>query len=954
MKLVLASLMKKLIFLTITILVIQSLNLNAQTGSIKGVILDPSNNETLVGAAVLIQGTHIGVTTNFDGEFELQNLEPGSYNLQISFISYETTIVENVKVDAGRASTLNIPLREATQQLQGVSVVARRVQHTDVSLINSIRNADLVVSGVSAQQISRSQDRDASQVVRRIPGVTIVDNRFIVVRGLNERYNAVLLNDIYAPSMEDDVRSFSFDIIPSSQLERIMVFKSPSADLPSDFSGGAVKVYTKSIPNHSGFELSYSNSYEPGTTFKDFYGVERYEGHWTGFNRGHYDLPSEVPSDLRSVSHDNVRATIGQAFKNNWVEEKSTAMLNQGVSLSGFFNQPLGSMTLGHMTSVNYSNSSTFEEVDRHDYDAYNRVENKSLPIYWYNDHRYSQNIRFGLIHNYGLIINPNHSIDFKNLFNQNAKYEYVNRGGNHYDFNYFPSNHGFQQVYRTIYTGQFNGQHTFFDKLTEVQWIAGYGFTNRQMPDYKRYRSDLQEVNGDRSDAIIYVPNGAAQPFFLGRFYSEMEENSKSLSVNLTQKIRINSLPQFKPVLKAGAYLEEKDREFLARNIGFAHEHLFDQQLRSLPIDQFFQPENIKPGHLKVDEQSNPNDSYQATSSLKAYYLSASIPFTTKLTLVSGVRIEDYTQTMVSATTSGPVNEIYQSTDLFPSFNLSYSINDKSLVRAAYGKTINRPEFRERAPFSFYDFNYNFNKKGNVFLQDALIDNFDLRWEFYPSASEMVNIGGFYKKFENPIETMFEPGAGSGGAKNFSLNNAESAYSYGIEVDARKSLSGIIDAKILDNFSVLLNAALIRSEITIGAGAGHGRDTDNRPLQGQSPYILNTGIYYSNDANGWQANILYNVVGERIFSTGFWTSDRQILEYPDVWEMPRNIIDLSVTKTFSNNFNVRLGVSDILNQKVILLQDANQDDELNSNNDQILQSYRPGSLITFTIGYKL
>jgi outer membrane receptor for ferrienterochelin and colicin len=928
---------------------------HAQTGGIRGVVFDATNNETLVGAAVVIQGTYVGVTTDFDGQYRLEALQPGTYSLQFSFISYDPVIIDNIKVESGRTVTLNVPLSSATQQLQGVSVVARRVQHTDVSLISSIKTADLVVSGVSAQQISRSQDRDASQVVRRIPGVTIIDNRFIVVRGLNERYNVVFLNDILAPSMEDDVRSFSFDVIPSGQLERILIYKSPSADLPGDFAGGVIKVYTKSIPDNNGIDFSYTVGYEPGTTLKDFYGSVRYSGHSTGFNTGGYDLPKGTPSDIRSIRNETQLQELGRSFKNDWVPDKNTALFNQSASLTGYFKQPIGSTTLGHFTSVNYSNSYSFAEVDRYDYNAYDLTNDRALPIYWYNDFRYKQTVKVGALHDYGYVINPFHSIEIKNLFNQIGDYFYVDRGGDHYDFGFIPSIHGFQQLYRTIYSGQLGGKHAFFDKLTEVSWTGGYGFTKRDMPDMKRYRSDLEEEGRDRSNAVIYVPIGGAQPYFLGRFYSEMDETTYSGALNITQNIRLKDKTWFRPVIKAGIYYDEKERGFVARNIGYTQAVNFDQNLRWLSIDQLMSAENINNnGGIKIDEQSNPNDSYDATSKYMAYYVSATIPLTREVKLVAGVRVEDYTQTMKSATTGGLVDMLYQSTDYLPSFNLSWSFNEQMLIRAAYGKTINRPEFRERAPFSFYDFNNNLNRIGNQFLQDASILNYDLRWEWYPTVSEMVNFGAFYKDFSNPIEVTFSPGAGSGGAKNFTWTNAEQAYVYGLEFDARKSLYGMFNSGLLDNFSVLLNAALIKSNVTYGEGFGHGRDIENRPLQGQSPYVVNTGLYYSNDETKWEGNIQYNIIGPRIYAPGFTELDPTQVAYGNVWEMQRNQIDLTVSKTFKNNLNLKFGITDLLNEKARFVQDVYNNNTPDKKSDPVMETYRPGTLFTFSIGIKL
>jgi hypothetical protein len=217
----------------------------AQTGSIRGVVKDSRSGETIIGANVVIEGTTTGTSTQLDGSYQISNLAPGSYNLLITFVSYHRQRIENINVGRGQTVVIDIKLEEDVALLEGVQVRARRTTQTDLSLLSTIKASEVVVSGISAQQISRSQDSDASMVIKRIPGVTVVDGRFIMIRGLSERYNPTLLHNVFAPSMEADVRSFSFDVIPSSLIDQILIYKSPSADLPGEFAGGIVKIFTK-------------------------------------------------------------------------------------------------------------------------------------------------------------------------------------------------------------------------------------------------------------------------------------------------------------------------------------------------------------------------------------------------------------------------------------------------------------------------------------------------------------------------------------------------------------------------------------------------------------------------------------------------------------------------------------------------------------------------------------
>jgi len=916
-----------------------------QSGTITGTVKDKKTGETIVGANVVIQGTSTGSSTDLNGQFTLTNLKRGSYNLIISFISYKTVTVENIKVNPDKETVLNIEMEESVSSIEGVTVSARRVTSTDLSLLSSIKKADVVISGISAQQITRSQDRDAAEVVKRIPGVTIINNRFIMIRGLSERYNAVRLNEANAPGMEADIRSFSFDIVPSALIDRVLIYKSPSADLPGDFAGGTVNIYTKGIPEENMLEAGITNGFRSGSSFKDFYQAGHGSVYATGFNDKKYDLPSSFPDNLREA--DNLALIdAGRSLPNEWVPEKSNSMLNFGMNVTGAFRKKLAKLEFGNITSLNYSSDKSIYDIKRYDYNQYDIASGKSSFLYDFNDRQFRHNIKVGVLHNWTFRFNPKHTLEFKNLFNQLSSSEYVSRTGINYDFNYVPDNHSFYQLYRGIYSGQLTGKHQLMGEQLDVEWMAAYGASYRDEPDYRRYRSDVDTITGSKT---LYIPVGAAASYFLGRFYSEMNENTFSGSIGLTWKPVIPSLPGLNPIIKSGVFTENKKRNFDARNLGYttASTVNFDPRLQSVTIDSLFHPNNINNSFgIRIDEQSNPSDSYDAGNRISAFYFSAGFSLTRRINVIAGIRAENNLQTLNSFTlTNAPVDVENQTLDMLPSVNLMYNFNEKHLVRAAWGITLNRPEFRELAPFGFYDFNYNLVKKGNPDLQNASISNYEIRWEFYPTSNEIITAGVFYKDFSNPIETLFVPGGGSGGIKDFSYGNAKKARSTGIEVEIRKSLAGLAESQFIDDLSVLFNASLIDSKIELGKDAV--RQSDDRPMQGQSPYIVNAGLYYRNMKNNVMVNLLYNVIGKRIFAIGYDV-------YPDIYEMPRNQIDLTLTKGFGEHFEVKAGISDLLNEDFILLQNANEDGKFDKKNDQIIQKYQQGRLFTLALKYKL
>ncbi len=921
---------------------------NMAYGKISGKVFDKTTGETIIGANVILEGTTIGVATGTDGEFVLQNLPVGPASIQVSFISYEPVIIEKVQVEGGKTTYLDVVLQETKLSLEGVQVTARRVTHTDMSVIAAIRASNLVVNGISAQQISRSQDSDAAAVVKRIPGVTVVDDRFIMIRGLGERYNATMLHQVFAPSMEADIKSFSFDVIPSNLIDRIMIYKSPAPDLPGDFAGGVVKIYTRSIPEKNGITLNYSSGYDPSVSFGEFRTQRKGKLEWLGFDDGYNALPSNFPDNIRSVASDpNAITEAGRSLNNNWVAEEYGGGLNHSLNISGGYTFCIGRAELANVTAFTYSNTKSIDNVSRSDFNAYDLLQQRKSVIYEFNDQQNAQKVRSGIIHNWALTLGKNHNIDFRNQFNQLSNSQYVFRTGPMHEFGYYANSHSFHNIYRGIYSGQLYGTHQLFNEKTTVEWMAGYGYSFRDEPDYRRYRSDLDT---DSYDVTLYVPFGAAASYFMGRFYSEMEELSSTASATITQRLSFPAMPHFVPELSLGLFYEDKGREFVSRNLGYvrANTMQFDQGLLDVSVDSLFHASNINLQHgIKIDEQTNPSDSYRAYNYLLAGFLKFSIPFTRKINLVTGLRVEDNTQSLHSATlTNQPIDVVYPVTSLLPSANLSYNITDKMLFRLAYGKTLNRPEFRELAPFGFYDFNFNLVKKGNEQLETAYIQNYDFRWEWYPKTGEVISLGLFHKTFRNPIESSFVPGGGTAGIKTFSFTNAASGISQGIEVEVRKSLAGITRSRFLDDLTILFNTALIHSEVELGE-AGLGQSVTTRPMQQQSPYIVNAGLYYRNVERNLQVNLLYNVIGKRLFIIGYD-------DYPDIYEMPRNHIDLTVSKGVGNRLELKAGVRDILNDPVLLMQDANRDGIFDRQNDQTIQNFRPGTTYSLGISYKI
>jgi hypothetical protein len=926
----------------------------AQQTGVKGTVTDKMTGEPLIGVHVVVEGLpNKGTVTEIDGTYAIV-LSPGKYKLTFSFVGMVSNTVE-ITIAEKQIITADVVLGE--NELTTVVVEATMSTNTAAAVTKEIKEEKGVVSGTDGTTIAKSaSNQSTADVARKIPGLTVIDNRFVVVRGLSERYNAVLLNNALTPSVETDVKSFSFDLIPSQAVDRFLVYKSPSADLPGEFAGGAIRIYTRNLPDSNAIYGAYNAGFRSGTTFQDFSVNNAQSSDWTGFGLKNRLLPEGTPSNIRNIPFSQIEA-FGKSLENNWAIDKMNAGIDHRFNI-GFDHKfkPKNEekkWSLGAVNQLNYSNTWQYFLSERNDYNTYDEVTNTSDTIFAYKDNIYQRQYRFAALSNWGFTNGEGTRIDFRNLFNQLSTNETTLRGGQNFEEGTDRQEYAYRYNQRSILSSQLTGRHEFTEDakgkpLNIIDWTLGYSFAKRNEPDWRRIR--YTRPIGTTDPYAAYIPF-SAQPFYMGRLFIEMEENILMGAINYEHKFLFKNskkeIHPFQPSLKAGLYLENKSREYGIRNIGYAPSNIFtfNWAMVNQPVDSILMPENINnTTGLKIDEDTKGADSYQAENKLRSYYAMAILPFTDRFNAVVGMRLEDNTQILRSNQISGDtVNVNYHIVSALPSASVTYElIKDTMQLRAAYGKTINRPEFRELAPLYFYDFIFNAINSGNPDLQTPSVDNFDFRWEWYPHAGEMISAGLFYKKFTNPIEVYFVPGGGSGGTRSFTYGNALSAVSYGIELDVSKSLGNPLDSTFISRFSIVANASFIKSEIQLSDEALQTGLNPSRPMMGQSPYIINAGIYY-NGPQGLEFNIIYNRIGERIVIVG-------VPGIPEVYEMPRNLLDLTVTKRINKNISVRLSAQDLFNNPFRLLQDANLDGKLNVDNDQLMQYYKRGSY--YTIGF--
>jgi TonB-dependent receptor len=917
----------------------------SQNSSIKGKIIDKQTGEALPGAIVKIDGTTIGSFSDFDGNYEIKNLAPGDYDLIFSFISYKTLIVKKVKLEVVKSTTINVSLEPNLNEIAGVEVVEAKVTNTESAVVFEMKKSNNIVSGTSAAQIAKSQDRDAAEVVKRIPGVTIIENRFIMVRGLSDRYNSVWMNDAGAPSSETDKKAFSFDILPAGLIDRVLIYKTPSSELPGDFAGGMVKIYTKSVPEKEELIFNYQLSYRDGSTFKDFNYNDGIKKNVLGYSN-YYDLNTAALHPYISKNDvDNSSET--KSFKNTWAVNTTKSNPDERFNITYGVPIKFKKFKLGSVSNINYSNVNSTYNIHRQDWDSIAEVYN-------YSDVQSINSVKAGFLENLSFV-SARHRIDFRSMFNQMGSQQVVVRNSL---LTTAPNLRAYQEGYEKKRNAliQLSGKHSTKKGETEYTWTGGYSMTKKDTPDLRKIRYTKQQMD---PDSLYYasVPNGSVDPSIGGRFFSGMNEKVYSFSHNFKQKIKIKN---YNFDFNVGNYIEYKNRSFAARVLGYTiGNNLLSFNLKHLPIDQIFADANVGvPGGFRIDESTSASDKYSGQNKLIASYLTLNMPIGKHFNIVGGARYEYNVMSLQGHISTDSISPSVTTRFLLPSLNISYNIKpDTSIVRFACGKTLNRPEFREWSPFYFYDFDLSAGTYGSLFpnvlfpqgtiLKVAEVFNYDLRYEYYPTRSDFIQIGLFYKQFINPIQQVVLSGGSD--SRAYTFINAESAYSRGIELDGRKNL-GFIDKKFnfkhaFSDFNIVANASFIQSEMTMPDKVDAQR---NSPLQGQSPYVVNGGIYYQNDSSFTQMSLLYNVFGSRIASLGTTAT-------PNIGEISRNTLDFNISQKITKYFWLSFSIQDIFNQPIVLVQDTNRDGKFkNDGTDKEMLSYKKGRYFSFGIKFKL
>lgn len=927
--------------LLLSTIFLQFLNLSyAGNGNLSGKVTDAKNKESLMGAYVYLDGTVKATVTDLDGKYSFNDLSEGKHHMTVKLMSYATKEMD-ITIIAGKDNFVDVSLESSEIIMKEATVTSKKVHNTESAVVLEVKKANSIVVGVSAAQIQKSQDRNAADVVKRIPGVTIQDGRFINIRGLNERYNDVMLNDAGAPSSEADKRAFSFDVIPSGMIERILIYKTPSAELPGDFAGGTVKIYTQAMPDKNSVTASYSTSFREGTSFKPFYYTQGSKTDALGFDNGYRSIPKGAPAMISKNDADN--ATYSKAFNNNWgilskkaIPDQRAALTLQGVIKKDKF-------SVGNTLALSYSNTQSTFVVQRADYDS----TDATLRLTDTNSYRV---VNVGVMENISFKFGKS-TIEFRNLLNQSGREQTTMRGdtfngqNNRYYAEYYQA--------RTTVLSQLSGNHKFTSSGTTYNWNISYDYSSRNEPDFRRIKMSFDPFDSTYKALVANVVdpvNGG------GRFYSTLHEHIVSFNHSVNQKLHIG---KYNFEMDLGNYIEYKSRDFSARVLGYVIKPgMQAYYLTKLPLAQMFDTSNVGgTNKFRIDEITSLSDKYKAQNLQIGSFVNFNLPIGERFKVIVGLRHEYNKQSLQSHVNLDSISPSIKTNFFLPSLNISVNLPEKMMLRLAYGETVNRPEFREWSPFYFYDFEFNVGNYGSLFptvfypngttLKVATIHNVDLRWEYYPQAGDLIHAGLFFKYFKDPIQKVMTPTGGSD-SRALTYINADKAITYGVEVDMRKNLGFIgknWNHPVFSNFTFVFNAAYIQSKLWM---PNFTSVLPTSKLQGQSPYIVNAGLYYQNDSIGLSASLLYNVFGPRIYAIG-----NQF--YPSIGEQPRHSLDLNISYTVIKKLTFSFGIQDILNQPYRLSLDTDRNDKFQNNTlDKDIRNYRLGRLYSLSVKFKM
>lgn len=936
--------MRSLLLLTISLFF--TLSLAAQSGTIEGVVSESGKNNRLANVSVEVLETASTKVTTQEGQFSFTLASGTTYTLRISSIGFQTKEISGVEVVPGTATTVNIVLDRKSKTEEAVVVKSSARRETVNAMIAFQKNTNTVAQVVSAESIKRSPDRNTGEVLKRIPGTSIQEGKYLVVRGLADRYNQAMLNGVLLSTTEPDRKTFSFDIFPASIVDNIIVNKAFVPELPGEWAGGIIQINTKDFPARNFLQVQVGTGFNSQTIGEDFYAYAGGKTDFLGYDDGTRGLATGFPTKSQFNNLSAAEKTgFGTAFSNVWTatpkDNNVLPLLNQNIQINGGFRKHLGNNKLSAVVGLNY-NRNNKRLVYRNS--IYSIQNNQASLNFDYNNTRYNQDILAGAIGNVALELGRNHKISFRNILNVNTTNYTTLRSGKDFESNSEIGDNirATELAFKanTFFNTQLAGDHNLPSLRSKFNWFGSFNILDQYIPDQRRLQYNQDDPTNPNSPYSLLIGASRTSQKSGSRYFGYLNDYNYTAGANLSHDLTIAGREH---TIKGGYLFQVKDRLFNSRPFAI-YLPSDNPDLRHLDASVVFNAENFGNGFdnkFAFNEISDARYRYVANSILNAAYIQFDNNFLDKFRAVWGVRVEHFDQVVGSMKQSDPRHFHNKKTDLLPGLNLTYKLNNRTNIRFSASQTVIRPEFRELSSFAFYDFDMGATITGEPKLQRTRVTNADLRYELYPGRGELFTAGVFYKFFNNPIELYFNQ-SGAGSSSTFNYINADDARSYGAEVEFRKRLE-FLDG--FENFAVHGNISYIYNRIP---GL-------NRPMQGQSPYLLNLGLQYDLEKYGLTSTLLFNQIGRRIYYVGNSTSNGSTINdsYPPVWEAPRALLDFQIAKkALRNKGEFKLNISDILNREARFYHDLNDNKKYDKGRDALAISRKYGTNVSISFSY--
>ena len=924
----------------------------AQKGIITGKVVHSQTGLPLSGDTITLIEKNIFTISDQNGVFTFEKLQAGNYSVKCKRKGYVEKIVTDITLGENESKEINISLSIAAKQLKGAVIAAQRVKgagETVATLLVAQKNSASVSDGVSAETIKKTPDKSSSDVIKRVTGASIQNDKFAIIRGLNDRYNASFINGAPLPSTESDRKAFAYDIFPSGIIDNLVIFKTATPDKTAEFGGGIIEITTKATSSKPVTVISVSQGYNSLITGKNRF-VSEMKGSrdWLGLDDGTRALPSGIPADKQGFINSSTADKLGYAKefgKYKWGIKEVDTKPNMSLQIVKSLNVKLKEKQfISSLFSVSYNKSNSFVNGERNSYNG--NGSNIGDPNYTpiqerkYNDSLYNEEVIWSALANIGIKINNKNNISWKNNMSINTDNTLVKRAG--YNEYTIDSTNKVKEIFRNfvsdrIINSQLIGDHQIGKHNTKVNWQVAYSEVDRRTPFQA-----VSSSNGLTSD----------NPGIHGNMVSaSSQENIQSAKLDITQPFKLFEGSQ--NIFKMGVGHIARERNYSNRVLGFAkatsnNPYEVDYSILNLPYDQIFLTQNLGllsngKATILVNDATVPNSAYDASSSTSHAYLMNDQRYK-KFRLIYGLRMESFNQKLVAAQRGlGAININYTKVDFCPSANLVYSSSEKTNIRFSYSKTLNRPEYRELANFGFPEYLSGFFVSGDSTLKRASINNFDVRYEIFPGRAQLFSVSAFHKAITNPIEFS----TSSFYTSEARYVQSKSATISGAEVEFRVLLSTIFARKneksLLNNFTLSGNGTITRSQVTLGNTLD---SITSRALQGQSPYMINFALSYSDDSSGLSSTISLNRIGERLAIAG-----SNVL--PEFYDNERTVIDFQIAKTFlDNKLELKFNARDLLAQDIITYLDFDRSKSY-TDNDRIFTKNRAPRVFIFSASYK-